>query len=51
MLAGAILIRVAHVSISLLRFPMHEFQVLVTFVVIGAVYVGLFLAAEKFWMK
>jgi hypothetical protein len=30
---------------------MHEFSVLATFVVVGAIYVGLFFAAEKFWMK
>ena len=30
---------------------MHEFQVLATFFVIAAVYVGLFLAAERFFMK
>jgi len=30
---------------------MHEFEVLATFAVICAVYVGLFLAAEKFFMK
>ena len=30
---------------------MHEFGILATFAVVGAVYVGLFLAAEKFFMK
>jgi hypothetical protein len=30
---------------------MHEFEVLVTFAVIAAVYIGLFLAAEKYFMK
>jgi hypothetical protein len=30
---------------------MHEFQVLATFFMIGAVYVGLFLAAEKYFMQ
>jgi len=30
---------------------MHEFEVLATFAVICAVYIGLFLAAEKFYMK
>ncbi len=30
---------------------MHEFQVLATFVVISAIYVCLFLAAERFFMK
>lgn len=30
---------------------MHEFQVLATFAVIAAIYIGLFLAAEKFFMK
>ncbi len=30
---------------------MHEFQVLATFAVIAAVYFGLFIAAEKFFMK
>lgn len=30
---------------------MHEFQVLATFFVIAAVYVGLFFAAERFFMK
>jgi hypothetical protein len=29
---------------------MHEFQVVATFVVVGAIYFGLFLAVEKFWM-
>ena len=33
------------------RKTMHEFQVLATFAVIAAIYVGLFFAAEKFWMK
>jgi hypothetical protein len=33
------------------RIAMHEFSVLATFAVIAAVYVGLFLAAEKFFMK
>lgn len=30
---------------------MHEFQVLATFFVIAAIYIGMFLAAEKFFMK
>jgi hypothetical protein len=30
---------------------MHEFAVIATFAVICAVYLGLFLAAEKFFMK
>ncbi len=30
---------------------MHEFEVLAIFAVIGAVYLGLFFAAEKFFMK
>ena len=30
---------------------MHEFQVVAVFVVISAIYVGLFLAAERFFMK
>ena len=30
---------------------MFEFGVLATFAVIGAIYIGLFLAAEKFFMK
>jgi len=30
---------------------MYEFGVLATFAVISAIYVGLFLAAEKFFMK
>ncbi len=30
---------------------MHEFQVLATFAVISAVYLGLFYASEKFFMK
>jgi hypothetical protein len=30
---------------------MHEFTVLATFAVIGAVYVGIFLIAEKKFMK
>ena len=30
---------------------MHEFQVLATFAVIAAVYLGLFYAAERFFMK
>jgi len=30
---------------------MHEFGILATFAVAGAVYFGLFLAAEKFFMK
>jgi len=30
---------------------MHEFQVLATFAAVGAIYFGLFLAVEKFWMK
>ena len=30
---------------------MFEFGVLATFAVVGAVYFGLFLAAEKFFMK
>jgi hypothetical protein len=30
---------------------MHEFSVLATFVLVAVVYVGLFFAWEKFWMK
>jgi hypothetical protein len=30
---------------------MYEFQVLATFAVISAIYIGVFLAAEKFFMK
>jgi len=30
---------------------MHEFMVLATFGVISAIYFGLFIAAEKFFMK
>ena len=30
---------------------MHEFQILATFAVIVAIYLGLFFAAEKFFMK
>lgn len=30
---------------------MHEFQVLATFLVICAIYLGLFYASEKFFMK
>lgn len=30
---------------------MHEFQVLATFLVICAIYLGLFFAAEKHFMK
>jgi len=30
---------------------MHEFEVLIAFAVISAVYVGLFFAAERFFMK
>lgn len=30
---------------------MHEFEVLAIFAVVGAVYLGLFFAAEKFFMK
>jgi hypothetical protein len=30
---------------------MHEFAVLATFAVIAAIYVGVFLAAEKYFMK
>jgi hypothetical protein len=30
---------------------MHEFEVLVTFAVISAIYFGLFIAAEKLFMK
>jgi hypothetical protein len=32
-------------------FSMHEFAVLATFAVIAAIYVGVFLAAEKYFMK
>jgi hypothetical protein len=34
-----------------LQGAMHEFQVLATFAVIAAVYFGLFIAAEKFFLK
>ena len=30
---------------------MHEFQVLAVFFVIAAIYIGLFIAAEKFFMQ
>jgi len=30
---------------------MHEFQVLATFAVISAIYFGIFIAAEKMFMK
>lgn len=30
---------------------MYEFQVLATFAVIAAIYIGIFFAAEKFFMK
>lgn len=30
---------------------MHEFEVVAIFAVICAIYIGLFLAAEKFFMK
>lgn len=30
---------------------MHEFQVLATFAVLASIYIGLFLASEKFFMK
>lgn len=30
---------------------MHEFEVLATLAVISAIYIGLFFAAEKFFMK
>lgn len=30
---------------------MHEFQVLVTFAGVAAIYFGLFIAAEKFFMN
>lgn len=30
---------------------MHEFEVLVTFAVVAALYVGLFFAVEKFFLK
>jgi hypothetical protein len=30
---------------------MHEFQVLASYAVIAATYIGLFLAAERFFMK
>ena len=30
---------------------MHEFQVLATFAVFCAIYIGLFLAAERFFMQ
>jgi hypothetical protein len=38
-------------SLQAIRSPMHEFQVIATFVVVAAIYFSLFLAAEKFWMK